>query len=103
MFYVLFFVFGVHCWLFHVDCEWLCCVILILFCCCFFNNFFLLKDGMTALHIAASRGFEEVVKILIEHRSNINIQSKVFFFFFFFLKNYFCWNSLDCWIVMGGE
>ena len=83
-FFILLFWFIVGC--FMLLFEWLCCVILILLCCCFFNNFFLLKTGMTALHFAASRGFEEVVKILIEHGSNINIQSKVFIFIFFFLK-----------------
>ena len=48
--------------------------------------FFLLKNGMTALHYAVKEGFEQIVKILIEHRFNINIQNKVFFFIFFFFK-----------------
>ena len=72
------FVVVVHSLLFHVDCEWLCCVIFILFL-FFFNNFFLLlKNGKTALHFAASRGFEQIVEILIEHGSNVNLQDKVF-------------------------
>ena len=53
----------------------------------FFTNFFLLKYGWTALHIAALDGFEQIVKILIEHGSNVNLQDKVFsfsFFIFFF-------------------
>ena len=64
-------------------------VIFILFC-CFFNNFFLLKDGWTALHIAAGNGFEQIVKILIEHGSNVNLQTKVFIFLFFSFFFFFC-------------
>ena len=63
----------------------------------FLTTFFLLKTGWTALHYAAERGFEQIVKILVEHRSNINIQTKVFIFFFFF----FATVEL-CWIVIGG-
>ena len=58
---------------------------LILFLIFFLTTFFLLKYGWTALHIAASKGFEQIVKILIEYRSNINIGDKVFILFFFFL------------------
>ena len=81
---------GVHFGLFHVDSEWfLCCVIFDFVFVLFLTTFFLLKDGWTALHHAAWRGFEQIVKILVEHRSNINIQTKVFIFFFFFFKKYF--------------
>ena len=59
-------------------------MIFILFFVLFFNNFFLLKDGWSALHIAAWNGFEEIVKILVEHGSNVDLQTKVFIFFFFF-------------------
>ena len=38
---------------------------------------FLLKDGETALHFAALKGFEQTVKILLEHGSNILLQDKV--------------------------
>ena len=50
----------------------------------FVNNFFLLKDGVTALHSAAFKGFEQIVKILIEHGSNFHCQTKVFIFIFIF-------------------
>ena len=39
---------------------------------------------MTALHIAAEEGFEQIVKFLIEHGSNVHLQDQVFIFFFFF-------------------
>ena len=48
----------------------------------FLNNFFLLKDGSTALHRAAC--FEQIVKILVKHGSNVHIQTIVFIFFFLF-------------------
>ena len=51
---------------------------------CFFEILFFFKDGWTPLHVAAENGFEEIVKIFIEHRANVNIQNKVFSFFFFF-------------------
>ena len=47
-----------------------------------FLNFFFVKDGWTPLHIAAENGFEEVVEILVEHGSNMNIQTKVLIFLF---------------------
>ena len=54
---------------------------------CFVSSFltflFLFKDGWTPLHIAASNGFKEIVKIFIGHGANVNIQNEVFFFFFF--------------------
>ena len=49
-------------------------------------TFFLLKYGMTALHKAAFKGFEQTVKILIEHGSNVNLQDKVVLIFFLFLS-----------------
>ena len=48
----------------------------------FLNNFFLLKDGDTALHCAAWKGFEQIVKLLVEHGANLDLQSQVFIFFF---------------------
>ena len=58
--------------------------------------FFYQKNGRNPLSIAAERGFKEVVKILIEYGSNIDLQDKVFFslflfftfsfFYFFFIK-----------------
>ena len=59
----------------------LCDIYFVLF--FFFTTFFLLKYGMTALHRAADRGFEQIVKILVEHGSNVHLQDKVFIFFFF--------------------
>ena len=44
---------------------------------------------MTVLHIAAERGFQEIVKILIEHGSNIDLQDKVFLFSFSFYSFFF--------------
>ena len=39
---------------------------------------------MTApLHYAAERGHEEIVKILVEHGSNMDFQDRVLIFFFF--------------------
>ena len=71
----------VHYWLFHVDSEWLGCVIFILFF-FFLTTFFLLKYGMTALHRAAGLGFEQIVKILVEHGSNLDLQTSVLIFIF---------------------
>ena len=89
-FWFSFFICCVSCWLWMV--VGLCDITSFLF--FFLTTFFLLKNGWTALHYAADRGFEQIVKILVEHRSNINIQTKVFIFFFF-LKIFFCCNSWD--------
>ena len=53
---------------------------------------------MTALHIAAWKGSEQIVKILIEHGSNVNLQNKVFIFIFIFSFLYFV-VVVDCWVV----
>ena len=45
--------------------------------------FFDQKYGFTPLSIAAEGGFEEIVKILIESGSNIDLQDKVLIFFLF--------------------
>ena len=57
---------------------WCDCFILILF--YFLTFLFIFKNGWTPLHIAASHGFEEIVKIFVLHGANVNIQNKVFFF-----------------------
>ena len=44
----------------------------------FLTTFFLLKNGWTALRYAAERGFEQIVKILVEHGANVDLQDKVF-------------------------
>ena len=61
--------------------NWLCDDLF----CHFLNNFFLLKNGMTALHLAAAKGFEQIVKILLEKGSNVHLQNRVFIFFFHFI------------------
>ena len=49
-----------------------------------FFHFFLIKIGWTPLHRAVKKGFEEIIKILINHRANINIQTRVYFSIHFF-------------------
>ena len=58
--------------------------------CSFFKNFFLLKGGKTALHLAASKGWEQIVKILVDHGSNVDLQTTVFFFDFWFFFLFLC-------------
>ena len=67
--------------------HYLCVVVL------FLNNFLLLKYGRTALHLAAPKGFEQIVKILVEHGSNVDLQDQVFIFFFWFWFSFFCFFS----------
>ena len=43
---------------------------------------------MTALHIATSGGFEKIVRILLQHGANVNLQDKVLIFIFL------CWLCL---------
>ena len=61
----------------------------------FFNNFLFVKYGQSALHKAASNGWKQVVKTLVENGANIHLQSKVFIFH----SNYvFCYTFLiDDW------
>ena len=47
--------------------------------------FFFIQDGWTALHFAALKSFQKIVKILVEYGSNINLQDPVLIFFFLFL------------------
>ena len=47
----------------------------------FFFKLLFVKDRDIPLHIAAANGCEEVVKILIEHGSNIDLQDQVLIFF----------------------
>ena len=49
---------------------------------CFLSLFLFLQNGWTALHFAARKGFEDIVKILVEHGSNIQLEDQVFIFFF---------------------
>ena len=55
----------------------------------FFFEIFFVKFGFTPLHRAAEEGFEQIVKILIEHHANVNLQNQVFSFFFFFFDIFF--------------
>ena len=81
------------------------------------TTFFLLKDGRAALHIAARNGFEKVVKILVEHGSNVLLQDTVlifpffdfcvsfslFFLIFLFVVVVCCWlfHVVDCeWLFL---
>ena len=45
----------------------------------------MLKGGWTALHYAADKGFEQIVKILVEHGSNVDLQDRVVLIFFLFV------------------
>ena len=54
----------------------------------FFNFFLFVKNGQTSLHVAASQGFEEIVKILIERGSDVDLQKKQVFIFFLFVVEY---------------
>ena len=75
-------------------------MIFILFFVLFFNNFFLLKDGWSALHIAAWNGFEEIVKILVEHGSNVDLQTKFSFSSFFDFHFLFLCLFFFCFCVL---
>ena len=73
------------------------CVIFILFYSFYVNTtFFSLKYEDTALHIAAYNGFEQIVKILVEHGSNVHLQDKVFSFSFFDFDFDFDFFLFDC-------
>ena len=68
-------------------------VLFILFFYSFFHNFFFVKNGKTALHYAfAERGFEQIVKILVEHGSNVQFQDQVLIFLFFDFSFYFVFS-----------
>ena len=97
----LWFLFHFYLWFIFFGCS--CCVnICFIFCFVLFffeQFFFLLKYGWTALHSAADEGFVEIVKILIEHGSSINLQNQVLislFFFFDFLFFLFDFSLVCC-------
>ena len=83
--------------MFHVDCEWLSCVIFDFVFILFLTTFFLLKYGMTALHRAAGLGFEQIVKILVEHGSNVDLQTSVLIFIFIY---FFVFFSFLCCVML---
>ena len=47
------------------------------------------QQGRTPLHWAAYIGFEESVKILVEHGSNINLQDQVLIFSFYLFSHFY--------------
>ena len=49
----------------------------------------MLKIGLAALHKAAFNGFKEIVKILVEHGANVDLQDNVLIFFFLFVGFFF--------------
>ena len=71
------------------------CFILFLF----LTFLFIFKDGDTPLHMAAFHGFEEIVKIFIEHGANVNIQNKVFFLIFCFIIFFFIVDFVICGLL----
>ena len=68
----------------------------------FFNNSFFLKGGRVALRFAAEKGFKEIVKILLEHGANTNLQDQVLilFFFFYLLLSKIFGCVWWCWFVL---
>ena len=64
--------------------------------CYLFNKFFLLKNGCTVLHCAAWKGFEQIVKLLIEHGSIVNLQDAVSFFLFVGVVHCLLFYVIDC-------
>ena len=60
----------------------------------FFYFFFTVKYGVTPLFIAAQKGYEQIVQILLEKgKANVDLANKVifvvcFFFFFFSLSHF---------------
>ena len=64
----------------------------------------MLKIGWTALHLAADKGFEQIVKILVEHGSDVHLQTSVFIFFFFLFSLFFDFSyifDLLFWFIVG--
>ena len=94
----------VHYWLFHVVVNGHVVWDLFLFLFFFLTTFFLLKFGMTALHLAADKGFEQIVKILVENGANVHLQDQVFIFFFIslFFSDFICCCGfiLDCFMLI---
>ena len=52
-----------------------------------------MKSGKTALHVAAENDSEGLVKILIEHGSDIDLQTKVLIFFSIWGCGGGCWSG----------
>ena len=73
--------------LFRVDCEMVVLIVRVdfVFILFFKTTFFLLKYGWSALHIAVWKGFEQIVKILVGHGSNVDLQDPVLIFSFLYL------------------
>ena len=60
--------------------------------------FFRFQAGYTAIQRAAAEGHVEVVKQLIKHGANVNIQDKVVSLFFFFLI-YYLFIFFYCFVI----
>ena len=69
------------------------------------TTFFFVETGMTALDEASVRGFESIVKILLENGANTDLRNSVFLFlfsfsFFFFLEIDFVVKSVMVRVVV---
>ena len=85
-----------------------CCVVIYIYIVfiLFLTTFFLLKSGWTALHNAAWKGFEQIAKILVEHGSNVDLQTSevlIFIFISFVFSlflNFCCGSLLGCFVLI---
>ena len=57
-----------------------------LLCCFEVLILFFFKYGEAVLHKAAEKGFEDIVKVLLEHGATVDIREQVLIFFFFFVN-----------------
>ena len=96
--------------LYSLEGGWANCVLFFFLKILFFFEIFFFKGGWTPLHVAAVKGFEEIIKIFIEHRANVNIQNNVpsfsfffniFFFPFFHFISFLFFHFCLCYWVLG--
>ena len=74
-------------------------MIIALFSSLFLKTSFCFKGGWTVLHRAAFRDSEDIMKILIEHGSNIDLQERVLILILIFFFSFLFVVVLD---LMGG-